>query len=137
MRSRTALVAVSAVQLGAGVVGQLVALRDGRAFDIALLGWQGRKDRVAHDSWLLGTGLSAPVVMLTTQAIATTRLAVGPSRQATRVLGALGATMTGGYLVEQEFRDVLSPDGWDPVVTPVAAVGFVLSVTMAVMGLSA
>ncbi|HZJ07267.1 MAG TPA: hypothetical protein VFD59_17605 [Nocardioidaceae bacterium] len=136
MRSRTALVAISAVQLGAGVAGQLIALRDSRSFHIALIGWQGRTDRVAHDSWLLGTGLSAPVVMLTAQAIATARLAAGPSPNARRILGALGAAMTGGYLIEQEFRDVLSSSGWDPLVSPVAAVGFGLSATMALVGLS-
>jgi len=137
MRTRPAIVAISAIQLGAGVTGQLVALRDSRAFNIAFIGWRGRKDRVAHDSWLLGTGLSAPVVMLTAQAIATMRLAVAPSPPAERILGALGAAMTGGYLIEREFRDVLSPTGWDPFVTPVAAVAFVLSAAMALVGLSA
>ncbi len=131
MTSRRALVAVSAAQLAAGVAGQVIALRDGRAFDIALLGWRGRPERVGRDSWLLGTGLSAPVVMLTTQAVATARLAAGPSPGATRTLGALGVTMSAGYLVEREFRRALTPAGWDPLVTPFAAVGFVLSVVMA------
>ena len=45
------------------------------------------------DSWLIGTGLSAPVVMLTSQAIATLRLAAGPNQRARRTLGALGAVM--------------------------------------------
>ena len=70
MDSRKYLVAVSAAQLVAGISGQLVALRERRSFDIALLGWRGQPDRVARDSWLLGTGLSAPVVMLSTQAAA-------------------------------------------------------------------
>ena len=124
-------------QLGAGVAGQLLALWDRRSFDVALLGWRGRPERVARDSWLLGTGLSAPVVMLITQAVVTTRLAAGPSRAATRVLGALGAAMTSGYLVEREFRDALGPAGWDPVVTPVAVAGSGLSAVMAVIGLGA
>ena len=98
MSSRRALVAVSTAQLAAGAAGQLLALRDGRAFAIALLGWRGRPERVARDSWLLGTGLSAPVVMLTTQAVATARLAAGPSNEATRILGALGLAMSAGYL---------------------------------------
>jgi hypothetical protein len=38
--------------------------------------------------------------------------------------------MSAGYLVEREFRRALTPAGWDPVVTPVAAAGFALSVLM-------
>jgi hypothetical protein len=68
MRTRHALVVISAAQLAAGVAGQLVAVRDRRSFDIALIGWRGRPNRVAHDTWLLGTGLSAPVTILATQA---------------------------------------------------------------------
>jgi len=107
MRQRRVLVAISAAQLSAGVAGQLVALRDRRAFDIALVGWRGQPDRVLRDSWLIGTGLSAPVVMLTAQAIATLRLAAGLNQCARRTLGALG--------------------------TP-AAVAFPLAVAMAVSG---
>lgn len=134
MRSRTALVAVSAAQLAAGAAGQIVALRERRSFDIALLGWRGRPSRVAHDSWLLGTGLSAPVTMLVTQALATVRLALAPSDVAARTLGGLGAAMSAGYLVEAEFRRAVSPGGIDPVVTPVAVAGFTLAVAMAVLG---
>jgi len=65
MHQRRVLVAISAAHLSAGVAGQLVALRDGRAFDIALVGWRGQPERVFRDSWLIGTGWSAPVVMLT------------------------------------------------------------------------
>ena len=86
-------------------------LRDRRSFDITLLRWRGRPELVAHDSWLLGTGLSAPVAMLVTQAVATVRLAAGPSQVATRTLGGLGATMAGGYLIERELRVTLSPGG--------------------------
>lgn len=135
MRSRRVLATVSAVQLAAGVAGQLVALRDGRAFDITVLGWGGRSDRLRRDSWLLGTGLSAPVVMLATQAVATARLSRQHSPVAARALGVLGAVMTGGYLVEREFRLAGSGCGWDPVGTPVAATGFALSVAMAALGL--
>lgn len=135
MRTRRALVVVSAAQLAAGVAGQLVALRDGRSFDIALLRWHGRPERLAHDSWVLGTGLSAPVVMLAAQAMATARLAAGPSHGATRALGWLGAAMACGYLIEREFRVASSPAGWDPVVTPIAATGFSLAVAMGGLGL--
>ena len=130
MVSRRVLVAVSGAQLAAGAAGQLVALRDRRSFDVALLHWRGRPERVARDSWLFGTGLSAPVVMLAVQATATVRLATGPSRTATRLLGALGATMTFGYLVEREFRAAVSPAGWNTTTTPIAAAGFTLALVM-------
>lgn len=135
MGSRQFLVAVSAAQLAVGVAGQLIALREGRAFDVALLGWRGQPERVARDSWLLGTGLSAPVAMLSIQAAATVRLGVGPSRTATRILGSLGAAMTCGYLIEQEFRSALSPGGWNPTRTSIAAAGFTLALAMAASSL--
>ena len=82
-----------------------------------------------------GTALSAPITMLLTQAVATVRLAKGPSPVAARTLGVLGATMTCGYLVEREFRSAFTPAGLDPVVTPLAAAGFALSIAMARSGL--
>lgn len=135
MDSRGVLVAVSAAQLAAGIAGQLVALRERRSFDIALLGWRGQPERVARDSWLLGTGLSAPVAMFSIQAAATLRLGAGPSHAATRILGWLGATMACGYLIEREFRSAVSPAGWNPTTTPVAAAGFTLALAMAASGL--
>ncbi len=135
MSRRRALVAISTAQLATGVAGQLIAVRDRRSFDIALLRWRGEPENVIEDSWLLGTGLSAPISMLATQAVATIRLATAPSPAATRTLGVLGAAMTCGYLVEREFRSAFSPAGMDPTVTPVAAVGFALSVAMARSGL--
>ena len=135
MSERRALVAISAAQLAAGVAGQVIALRDRRSFDIALLGMRGEPENVLKDSWLQGTGLSAPIFMLATQAVATTRLATAPSPVATRTLGLMGALMACGYLVEREFRSAFSPAGLDPAVTPVAAAGFALSVAMARTGL--
>ena len=131
MRTRPTLVAISAAQLAAGAAGQRVALRDERYFAIALIGWRGQTERMHRDRWLLGTGLSAPVVMLTAQGVATIRLAAGPSQSATRMLGLLGAVMACGYLVELEFRRALSPGGWDPAATPIAAAGFALALAMA------
>jgi hypothetical protein len=135
MSQRRVLVAISAAQLAAGVAGQLIAVRDRRSFDIALLRWRGQPENVLKDSWFLGTGLSAPITMLATQAVATMRLAAAPSPVATRTLGVLGAAMTCGYLVEREFRSAFSPAGVDPAVTPVAAAGFALSLAMAKAGL--
>lgn len=135
MDSRQVLVAVSAAQLAVGAAGQLVALRDRRAFDIPLLGWRGQPERVARDSWLIGTSLSAPVVMASIQAAATVRLGAGTSRTATRILGTLGAAMACGCLIEQEFRGALSPKGWNPTTTPILATGFTLALAMASLGL--
>ena len=135
MGRRRTLVAISAAQLAAGVAGQLIAVRDRRSFDIALLGWRGRPENIVKDSWFLGTGLSPPVTMLVTQAVATIRLATAPSPVATRTLGVLGAAMTCGYLAEREFRSAFSTAGLDPAVTPVAAVGLALSMAMARSGL--
>jgi hypothetical protein len=134
--SRRHLVAISAAQLVAGAAGQLLALRRGLAFNIAVIGWKGRPDRVAKDSWLLGTGLSAPDTMLAAQAAATVHFAATGSHNSARALGVLGAAMTGGYLVEQEFRKAMTPARWDRAVTPVAAAGFALAVAMARRGLS-
>ncbi len=123
MQTRRALVFVSAVQLAAGVAGQLIALRDRRSFDIPALRWAGSSQRVARDSWLLGTALSAPIVMLATQALCTARLAAGPSHVAARTLEGLGIAMSCGYLIEREVEVALSPRGWDPVLTPIVAAG--------------
>ncbi len=73
--------------------------------------------------------------MLATQAVATARLARGQSPSAARVLGILGATMVGGYLVERDTRIALYPSGWSPAVTPAAALGLGLAIPMAGIGL--
>jgi hypothetical protein len=134
MGSRRVLVVISGAQLAAGIAGQVVAIREGRSFDIAPLGWHGQPERMARDSWLLGTGLSAPVVMLSIQAAATVRLGAGPSHNASRILRSLGAVMACGYLIENEFRGALSPARWNPTTTPIAAAGFSLALAMAASG---
>jgi hypothetical protein len=134
--ARRVLVAVSAAQLGTGIAGQVLALQHGLAFDIALIGWRGRPDRVSRDSWLLGTGISAPVVMLAIQGVATARLAWGQSAVAARALGVLGAAMIGGYLIDRETRTALTPGGSDGIITPVVAAALGLCVPMAGLGLS-
>lgn len=135
MSRRQVLVGVSGVQLVAGIAGLALAVRRRLAFDIAVISWRGRADRVAHDSLLLGTGVSAPVIMLATQAGATVRLAMAPAPLAERMLGVLGAAMVGGYLVEHEFRMAMRPSGWDRAVTPVAVAGVGLAAVMADLGL--
>jgi hypothetical protein len=117
--------------------GQLVALRERRPFDIAFLRWRGRPDRVARDSWLIGTAMSGPLVRHAFQAAATLRLGAGPSRSATLILASLGATMAGASLLETDVRAALSPSGWNQTTTPIAAAGFTLACAMAVLGLTA
>lgn len=134
MDERTLLVGLSTIQLVAGVAGNALEIRAHRSFDVAFTHWRGEPDRVARDSLLLGTGLSAPVVMLATQAVATTRLAAGPSAGWTRVLAALGATMTGGYLMERDFRQAMTRPATGAA-APVGAVGFVGAVAMAAVAL--
>ena len=131
------LVALGAGQLAAGVAGHVIAVRQRRSFDIALLAWRGRPDRVARDALLYGTGLSAPAWMLAAQLIAIGQLAARPSQPAAQMLGILGAGMTVGYLVEREFRQAMRPKELDPVLTAIAAAGFGLAVPMAVLGLRA
>lgn len=133
---RPLLVAVSAAQLAAGVAGHVLAVRQGRAFDIAILHWRGRPERIARDSWLLGTGLSAPVALLAVQATLTSVLAARPSEAVHRALGVLGAAMSSGYLVEREFRAALTPNGAHPAATPIAVLGFGLALATAALGLS-
>ena len=135
MGSRQVLVAVSGAQLAAVVAGQIVALRDRRPFDMTLLGWRGQPERVARDSWFVGTALSGPVVMHLIQTAATIRLGAGPSRAATQILGSLGATMACASLLEKEVRGALSPAGWNPTTTPIAAAVFALALAMAALGL--
>jgi hypothetical protein len=132
---RRLLVAISVVQLCAGLAGQALALRRRIAFDIALLGWRGSANHIGRDSVLLGTGLSAPGVMLGTQAVATVHLARYESPAAARTLGVLGVLMTGGYPVERAARTALRPSGIDPVIAPVIAIGTGLGIAMAALGL--
>jgi hypothetical protein len=132
MAHRQVLVAVSAVQLAAGLAGQVVALRRRRPYDTPVM--SGRPDHVGRDSFLLGTALSAPVVMLAAQARAVRSLRSGPDDGARRTLGALGVTMTAGYLVERLCRRRLTPGGFDPVETPVVVAGLVGAAAMGVLG---
>ena len=132
-RDRRLLAAVSAAQLACGLWGMAVALRRRRAFDLPL--WHGQESAVSRDSLLMGTALSAPVVMLGAQAWATAALARGPNPAAQRVLGGLGAAMTAGYLAERLVRQRLLPSGWDAAETPVVTAGLSLAVVMALLGL--
>jgi hypothetical protein len=133
-RSRV-LAAVSAVQLSAGITGMVIALRRNHPYHVPLL--HGRPEKVVRDSVVMGTALSAPVVMLGTQAVATTRVLRGGTERARQVLGVLGATMVVGYLAEQLVRRRLRPSGWDPVESPLVLVGIGSAAAMAALEFTA
>jgi hypothetical protein len=124
---------VSAVQLSAGIAGMVLALRRRRAYHLPLL--HGHPDNVARDSLVLGTAFSPPVAMIGGQAVATARALRGGHDGTGRVLGALGAAMTAGYLGEQLVRRRLRRSGWDPVESPVVALGITTAAMMAGLGL--
>jgi hypothetical protein len=63
-------------------------------------------------------------------------LSWNPPTRRSWFLGALGAAMIGGYLIEHETRTALAPGGADGIVTPVVAAGLGLCVPMAGLGLS-
>jgi len=127
------LAAVSGTQLAFGLGGMVLAIRRRRAFDLPF--WQGRDSTVGRDSLLMGTALSAPVVMLGAQACATAKLLRRPGPAAERLLGGLGAVMVAGYLAERLVRRRLLPSGWDAAESSVAAAGIGLAAVMAVAGL--
>jgi hypothetical protein len=82
------LAAVSAAQLACGLSGMALAVLCHRAFDLPF--WHGQESAVGRDSLLMGTALSAPVMMLGAQVWATAALARRPDPAAERVLGGLG-----------------------------------------------
>lgn len=53
------------------------------------------------------------------------------------MLGALGAAMAGGCLIENDIRSAMRSGGWDPVVTPLGGASLGLASVMAVAGLRA
>ncbi|MFI5047413.1 MAG: hypothetical protein ACHQIG_10150 [Acidimicrobiia bacterium] len=127
------LAAVSGCQLAAGVLGLAIAVRRRHAYDVPLL--HGRPERVARDAVLMGTALSAPMVMLVAQGLATARVLRGGSKTARLVLGGLGAAMVAGYLGERHVRERLRPAGWDALESSVVVAGITLAATMGVLGL--
>jgi hypothetical protein len=75
MKGNRVLAVVSAAQLASGLGGMALAIRRRHAFDIPF--WKGQPSTVARDSVLVGTALSAPLVMLAAQAGATVALCSG------------------------------------------------------------
>jgi hypothetical protein len=131
MAHRPGLVAVSAVQLAAGLAGQMVALRRRRHYDVPFM--TGSPEHVGRDSWWFGTAYSAPSYMLATQAWAIARLLRSPDERARQALRLLGTGMVSGYLSERWNRVLLTPRGLDPVETPIVVAGLAGSVAMALL----
>jgi hypothetical protein len=129
MKGNQVLVTVSAAQLASGLCGMALAIRRRHAFDIPF--WHGQESSVGRDSLLMGTALSAPVVMLAGQAGGIGALLRRPNPAAERLLGGLGAAMVAGYLAERLVRRRLVPSGWDKAESPVIAAGIVLAGAMA------
>ena len=127
------LAAVSAAQLGAGLLGLVVALKRRHAYDFLFL--HGRPDHVARDALFMGTALSAPAPMLVAQTVATARLLRGACGHDEVVLATLGAAMVPGYLGEALVRRRLQRSGFDTVESPIAVAGITLAAAMALLGL--
>jgi len=124
----------AAAQLGAGVLGMAVALKRHHPYDFLML--HGRADKVARDSLLMGTALSAPVVMLVAQGGAVVQVLRGETQPADRVLAGLGTAMVAGYLGEALVRRRLHRSGFDRIESPLVVVGIGLAAAMAVLGLT-
>jgi hypothetical protein len=132
---RGALVAVSAVQLGADVAGQALALRRRHAFDTPLLA--GSPRTVGRDSWWAGTALSPPAWTVAVHAAALARLAARPDPRAAAVLGWVGAALVPGYLQERLVRHRLTPAGAERAETAAVVVGLGSAAVMAALGAQA
>jgi hypothetical protein len=133
MTHRSRLVAVSAVQLAAQLAGHVVAVRRRRYFDVPFM--TGSPEHIVRDWLWFGTAFSAPVYMLGPEVWAVARLAAGPHEPARTVLRLLGtALVVGGYPWERLCRERLTPRGFDPVETPIVAVGLAGAVAMAALG---
>ena len=132
MVHRSTLVLVSSAQLAAQLVGHVVALRRRRYFDVPFM--TGSPEHLVRDWLWFGTAYSAPPYLLGPQIWATARLLSGPDERARFVLRWLGTGLAVGYLSERWNRVRVRPGGFDPVETPVAAVGWGCALAMAVLG---
>ncbi len=131
MASSPALVRASTVQLAAGLVGQVVALRRRHHYDVPFM--TGSPEHVGRDSWWFGSAISAPSYLLAAQAWAVLRLRRGPDERARQVLRLIGTGMIAGHLSERLCRRRMTPAGFDPLETPIVLAGFVGTVAMAVL----
>ncbi len=131
MTHRSALVAVSSAQLAAQLAGHVVALRRRRHFDVPFM--TGSPEHITRDWLWFGTAYSTPPYLLVPQIWATTRLRRGPDDRARWTLRWLGTCVTVGYLSERWNRVRMRPGGFDPVETPIVAVGWGGMIAMALL----
>ena len=127
---------VAAAQLAVGLTGAAVGIARHRFYDVGFR--HGDPQHMWRDALVNGTALSAPAYMLATQAFATRSTTRDPANRSGRLaLGVLGALMVAGYLAESHVREVLRPDSWDAVETPLAVAGVTLAAAMASQGFRA
>ena len=131
MGYRSALVAVSSVQLAAQLAGHVLALRRGRHFDVPFM--TGSPEHLVRDWLWFGTAYSAPPYLVGPQLWATARLLREPDDRAREVLRWLGTGLTVGYLSERLNRARVRPGGFDPLEKPVVVVGWGCAAAMAVL----
>ena len=131
MTDRRVLVAISSAQLAAQAAGHVVALRRRRHFDVPFM--TGSPDHLVRDWLWFGTAYSAPAYMVGAQLWATARLLRGPDDRARWVLRWLGTGMSFGYPSERMVRLRLRRGGFDPVETPIVAVGWSGALALAVL----
>ena len=125
------LAVTSAVQLTSDLAGFVIADRRRLPADPVGVHLHVPRTHMVRNSALLGTGQSAPIVMLAAQVWATGRLLRGPDETARKTLGALGMAMVGGYLVER--GSPLWPGHRERWATTAFAVGLAGSAAMAAL----
>jgi hypothetical protein len=133
MRSsgRTLLLAAAGAHLAVAIASMTVALSRSSPFHLPF--WRGDPHLVLRDSFLMGTALSEPVVMMLAEAAAIAALIRGPSRNASAVLGWLGAANLPGYALEQQVRSRLRPGSWDAIESLLIVGGVKLSCAMVIV----
>ncbi len=131
MTPRSALVAVSSAQLAAQLAGHVVAQRRRHPFDVPFM--TGSPEHLVRDWLWFGTAYSAPPYLVGPQLWAVGRLLRGPDDRATWVLRWLGTGLSVGYLSERLARLRVRPGGFDPVETPIVAVGWGGALALAVL----
>ena len=122
------LAVTSAVQLASDVAGFVIADRRRLPADPVGVHLHIPRTHMVRNSVLLGTGESAPLVMVAAQVWATCRLMRGPDETARKTLRALGAAMVGGYLIER--GSPLWPGHREPWATAAFSVGLAGSAAM-------
>jgi hypothetical protein len=131
MAARSALVALSSAQLAAQLAGHVVALRRRRYFDVPFM--TGSPEHLVRDWLWFGTAYSAPSYLVALQIWAVVRLLRGPDDRARWVLRWVGTGMTVGYPSERMVRLRVRPGGFDPVETPIVAMGWSSALALAVL----